>query len=187
MQTFLSQLWWRHQICGPKNPRSYTTSIFEPFKVYIMSQILSIPMLIGLLGYCLVDIDYDVLDANSAESPWSQILSSSSYPGGVFNYLSKFFHYYLQTNIFFVTLLPAFLYFVIFATSSVSYHSILSKIRNYEFLSYRTRYTKFFGEYTWPHSTYPAWCQSLKWMIGWKFQHIFLTSSKAKISVIRKA
>lgn len=116
--------------------------------VYIMSQILSIPMLIGLLGYCLVDIDYDVLDANSAESPWSQILSSSSYPGGVFNYLSKFFHFYLQTNIFFVTLLPAFLYFVIFATSSVSYHSILSKIRNYEFLSYRTRYTKFFGEYT---------------------------------------
>ena len=105
-------------------------------------------MLIGLLGYCLVDIDYDVLDANSAVSPWTQVLQSSAYPGGVFNYASKYFHYYLKTNIFFVTLLPATLYFTILAASSVSYHSILSKIRNYEFLSYRTRYTKFFGEYT---------------------------------------
>jgi len=104
-------------------------------------------MVIGLLGFCLVDIDYE-MPPDSTESPWSQILKTSAYPGGVFNYLSKYFHYYLQTNVFFVTLLPSFLYFALFACSTVVYQLILSKIRNYEFLSYRTRYTKFFGEYT---------------------------------------
>lgn len=118
--------------------------------VYITTQILSIPMVIGLLGYCLVDIDYSYeMPKESVEYPWAHIVATtSSYPGGVFNYLSKYFHYYLQTNIFFVTLLPSFIYFVLFACSTLTYQAVLCKIRNYEFLSYRTRYTKFFGEYT---------------------------------------
>jgi len=115
--------------------------------VYIISQILSIPMVIGLLGFCLVDFDYE-MDTVDGESPWARIISTSAYPGGVFNYLSKYFHYYLQTNVFFVTLLPSFIYFALFAISTLTYQAILTKIRNYEFLSFRTRYKRFFGEYT---------------------------------------
>ena len=123
------------------------TNSWSQIIVYIASQVASIPMLIGLLGYCLVQMDFDIEFKNDA-SLWSQIVQTSAYPGGVFNYLSKYFHYYLQTNIFFVTLLPSFLYFVGFSTSTIVYFKVLAKIRSYEFLSYRTRYTKFFGEYT---------------------------------------
>ena len=119
--------------------------------VYIGLQLASIPLVFGLLSFSLMDLDYsDFADSDgslSSSQLWQKILSSSGYPGGIFNYSSKYFHYYLQTNIQFVTLLPAALFFLTFTISVNVYFKLLAKIRNYEFSLYRTKYSKMYGSY----------------------------------------
>ena len=121
--------------------------------VYIGLQLASIPLVFGLLSFSLMDLDYsDFADSDgslSSSQLWHKILSSSGYPGGIFNYSSKYFHYYLQTNIQFVTLLPAALFFLTFTISVNVYFKLLAKIRNYEFSLYRTKYSKMYGSYRW--------------------------------------
>ena len=119
------------------------------FSVYISLQLVSIPCLIGLLAFSLVDIDYHELPERnlSASALWWYVLESSGYPGGVFNYCSKYFHYYLQTNIYFATLLPAVMYFGVLAILVNIYFKLLHRIRNYEFSLYRAKYSAMYGAY----------------------------------------
>ena len=133
--------------------REYTFRVLDliNISVYIGLQLASIPLVFGLLSFSLMDLDYsDFADSDgslSSSQLWHKILSSSGYPGGIFNYSSKYFHYYLQTNIQFVTLLPAALFFLTFTISVNVYFKLLAKIRNYEFSLYRTKYSKMYGSY----------------------------------------
>jgi len=129
-----------------------TTTDTKYRTVYIGMQLASIPLVFGLLSFSLMDLDYsDFADSDgsslSSSQLWNKILLSSGYPGGIFNYSSKYFHYYLQTNIQFVTLLPAALFFLTFTISVNVYFKLLAKIRNYEFSLYRTKYSKMYGSY----------------------------------------
>lgn len=118
--------------------------------VYISLQIASFPLLLGLFVFSFVDIDYDEIPSQpnlSSSTLWKMITTSSGYPGGVFNYSSKYFHYYLQTNIYFVTLFPALIFFSIFSFSVNCYFKLLQRIRNYEFSLYRAKYSAMYGAY----------------------------------------
>ena len=133
------------------NECSFSSLDLIHISVYIGLQLASIPLVFGLLSFSLMDLDYsDFADSDgslSSSQLWQKILSSSGYPGGIFNYSSKYFHYYLQTNIQFVTLLPAALFFLTFTISVNVYFKLLAKIRNYEFSLYRTKYSKMYGSY----------------------------------------
>jgi len=122
----------------------------EPSKfrsAYIALQIASIPMLIAIAGFVLMDFtsyDFPIIDGATV---WESVLQTDSYPGGVFNYVAKYLHYFIGTNIWAVTVLPCLLYYTVYCTSIQIYFNYLPKIRNYEFSSYRSKYTRLFGEY----------------------------------------
>jgi len=134
--------------------RQRSTANVERYRTaYICLQLCSIPCIFGLLSFALQDLEYDFLTDDekqrslSSSDLWQIITSHSGYPGGIFNYSSKFFHYYLQTNIFFVTLLPATFIYAVYAASVNIYFKLLHRFRNYEVLLYRTKYSKFYGAY----------------------------------------
>ena len=104
-------------------------------------------MLIGIAGFVLMDFtsyEFPIIDGATV---WESVLQTDSYPGGVFNYVAKYLHYFIGTNIWAVTVLPCLLYYTVYCTSIQIYFNYLPKIRNYEFSSYRSKYTRLFGEY----------------------------------------